>query len=536
MDVPVIVAGGGPVGLATAFELQARGIRTLLVERNPSTTRHPKMDVTNGRSMELFRRLGIAERIRDVAVPRGNPMDVAWVTRLNEWELARFPYPDVESWREDIRSCNDGSQPLEPYMRLSQVVLEPMLRDLLEEAPLVEMRFGWAMESFEDDGEGVTVTLRETATGRIDQIRCALFAGCDGGGSIVREALGFTWEGQYNIARFYMVHFRSPARDLLQRFGIAWHYQSPAGSTLIAQDDREIWTLHCMLPEGVDPAAIDPKELAFDALGSHFPIEVIQANPWSPHLVLATGYGRGRVWMAGDAVHQVIPTGGYGMNTGIGDAADLAWKYAAVLQGWGGPGLLQSIEAERRAVGRRVVEASGAHMGVRLKIAEAYDPVIHTDTPAGAAARETYGSLIARLGNAENEARGIELGYRYRDSPIICGEGDEPEWRLLDYVPSTWPGVRAPHVFLGDGSAIFDRFGPWFTLVRFTDASVEPLVAAAQERGLPLDVLDIREDHVREIYERDFVLIRPDQHVAWRGNAMPDDPLAVIDRVRGAKS
>jgi hypothetical protein len=331
-----------------------------------------------------------------------------------------------------------------------------------------------------------------------------------------------------------MVHFKSCAKDLLQRFGIAWHYQSPVGGTLIAQDDQETWTLHSILEDGVDATTIEPAQLAFDCLGEIFPIEVLQANPWSPHLVLANGYGRGRVWMAGDAVHQYIPTGGYGMNTGICDAVDLAWKYAAVLQGWGGPNLLASIEAERRPVGARNLEASGAHMDVRFRIADAYDLRIHEDSAEGAAARDAYGALIQSLGNAENEALGIEIGYRYRSSPIICHEDDEPEWRLLDYVPSTWPGVRAPHVFLENGEAIFDRFGPWFTLVRFSDASATPLVEAAKSRGVPLQVVDIREARVRDIYERDFVLIRPDQHVAWRGDAMPADATAVIDRIRGA--
>ncbi|MCW6536752.1 FAD-dependent oxidoreductase [Sphingomonas lycopersici] len=534
MDFPVIVAGGGPVGLATAYELQSRGIQVLLVERNASTTRHPKMDVTNGRSMELFRRFGLAEAIRDVAVPRSSPMDVVWVTRLSEWVLARFAYPNVDEWRDEIRRVNDGAQPLEPYMRLSQVVLEPTLRALLEQSPHVEVRFGWSFEHFDDDGESVHVTLREVATGRLEKKRCALLAGCDGGGSVVRERLGFSWEGEHNVARFYMVHFRSEARDLLQRFGVAWHYQSPTGSTLIAQDDREIWTLHCLLPEDAASEDIDPAQLVFDALGREIPIEVIQANPWSPHLVLSTGYGRGRVWLAGDAVHQVIPTGGYGMNTGIGDAADLAWKFAAVLEGWGGPFLLPSIEAERRPVGAGVVEASGGHMQVRFEIAKAYDPIIHEATPEGAAARTKYGKLISSLGNLENEARGVELGYRYRNSPIVCAEGDEPKWTARDYVPSTWPGARAPHVFLEDGTAIFDLFGPWFTLLRFTDASAEPLLDAARLRNVPVELLDVRDEQVHAIYERDFILIRPDQHVAWRGNVMPDDPLAVVDRVRGA--
>src|SRR5580693_618796 len=203
-EAPVLVVGGGPVGLATAMERQARGIRTLVVERNPSTTRHPKMDVTNGRSMEHFRRLGVADRIRDMAVPRENRMDVAWVTRLSEWELARFHYPDVNAWRERIQARNDGSQPLEPNMRLSQVVLEPVLRDLLEKSPLVDIRFGWAFERLTQDEGGVTATVREVSTGKTEDVRCALLAGCDGGGSLVREGLGVKWQGRHGVARFFM--------------------------------------------------------------------------------------------------------------------------------------------------------------------------------------------------------------------------------------------------------------------------------------------------------------------------------------------
>jgi 2-polyprenyl-6-methoxyphenol hydroxylase-like FAD-dependent oxidoreductase len=533
-DVPVLVVGAGPVGLVTALELAARGIRTLVVERCVETTRHPKMDVTNCRSMEHFRRLGIAERIRDAAVPRAHCMDVAWVSGMSEWELARFQYPDVHQWRQNISAQNDGSQPLEPNMRMSQVVLEPVLRDLLSTSPLVEARYGWALESLVQDATGVSAEIRELDTGRRETVRSALLAGCDGGWSQVRQSLGIECEGRWNILPFYMVHFRTPSGRALQPHGIAWHYQWPLGGTLIAQDDEEIFTLHVVLPPGADPGSVDPQKLLYESLGFEIPCEILQANPWSPHLVVADRYGEGRVWMAGDSVHQYIPTGGYGMNTGVCDAVDLAWKFAAVLRGWGGPRLLASIEVERRPIALVNRDIAGRHMDVRLKILERYSAAIHQDTAEGASARAAYGDFIRDLGNAENESLGIELGYRYRNSPILCAEPDEPEWQLLNYVPSTWPGSRAPHVFLESGDALFDRFGPDFTLLRFADIDTSGLSNAAQARGMPMTVLDIRDANARRIYERDLVLVRPDQHVGWRADALPEDPFFVIDRLRGA--
>jgi 2-polyprenyl-6-methoxyphenol hydroxylase-like FAD-dependent oxidoreductase len=563
-QTPVLIAGGGPVGLVLALELEHRCIDAILVERNPTTTRHPKMDVTNGRSMEHFRRLRIADEIRSHGVPTDHPMTVVWCTRYGEWELARFDYPSIDWGRDIIRYVNDGSLPLEPDMRISQVVLEPVLKDILEKrAQHVEVRFGWELESFEQDADGVTAVIRCGETGETQTIRSRYLAGCDGAGSVTRTGLGLdldemsvpdllresggTVKTLFDMAkgllrgqrppdgRMYMIHFRSSDRDFFERFGTIWHVQSPVGGTVIAQNDLDTWTIHIPLAGGFDANAIDPGAFLAEQLGSDVECEIIVANVWQPRLCVANGYGKHRVWLAGDSAHQVIPTGGYGMNTGVGDAVDLGWKLAATLEGWGGPHLLPSYETERRAVGLRNRTASARHAAIRMRIAQAYTPDVHEDSGEGESARRDLGARILELGNLENEALGIEVGYRYDDSPVICHEdGPAPPYEMDRYEPSSWPGVRVPSLFLDDGSAIFDRLGKGFTLLRFAAIDTAPLESAARERGVPLEVVDVRDEKARRLYERDLVLVRPDQHVAWRGSQAPDDALAVIDRVRGA--
>jgi 2-polyprenyl-6-methoxyphenol hydroxylase-like FAD-dependent oxidoreductase len=534
-DCDVLVVGGGPVGLLVAYELVERGVSVILIERNLDTTRHPKMDITNGRSLELMRRFGLSERLRDAAVPRDHPMDVVWLSRFAEWELARFAYRTTVERQADIRARNDGSQPLEPDMRMSQVVLEPLLRDMLLATGKCDVRYGVEFVGLQQDEQDVTATVRDTRTGEIQSIRSQYLAGCDGGASKVRGELGIVCAGAWSVAQLYMVHFEVEDADVLRRHGIAWHYQSPVGGTLIAQDDDRIFTLHVPLRPDEDVAAINPRDLLYSALGCEFACTIIESNAWTPHLVVADRYGEGRVWLAGDAVHQYIPTGGYGMNTGVGDAADLAWKFAAMVQGWGGPDLLPSIEDERRPVGQANCQAAGENAGVRFQIAAAYSPEVHLDSDLGAAAREKLGALILELGNAENESRGIEFGYRYRQSPIIVRDVDdtEPEWRLLEYVPSTWPGSRPPHLFLEDGSALFDQFGPGFTLIASAGADCTAMREAAAGAGLPLTILPLSEPAVCDLYERNYVLIRPDQIVAWRGNALPKDCHSLLNLVSG---
>jgi 2-polyprenyl-6-methoxyphenol hydroxylase-like FAD-dependent oxidoreductase len=514
----VLIAGGGPVGLMLAKVLADFGIDAMVVERNSTTTRYPKMDITNGRSMELFRRFGLVDDLRKVAVPGHHPFDVSWITSLAGHELHRFRYLSPEESRRTILETNDGTQSREPGMRVSQVEIEPVLKRAAEACPTVEVRFGWTFEDFEEDDAGVTATLRSSEDDDVESVRCQYLVGCDGGGSRVRKLLDIALDGTARVGQFQMVHFRSDAREILQPWGIAWHYQSPFG-TLIAQNDKDIWTIHARQDPAVATGEVDPGLVLRKFAGTSFDHQVLVSNSWTPHLLLARSYGRGRVLLAGDAVHQYIPTGGYGMNTGIGDAVDLGWKLAATIRGIGGPELLGSYESERRPIGLRNREASAGHTRVRLAIAQTYKNDLDSEQPMSGERRAEISARIAELGNAENESYGIEFGYVYHQSPIVAVEqGVEPPSDTLCYVPTTMPGARLPSTFLNDGSALFDRLGPWFTLVNFGDADTAPFIAAAEKAKIPLQVLRLDEPSLGPVYGTDALLVRPDQHVAWRGS------------------
>jgi 2-polyprenyl-6-methoxyphenol hydroxylase-like FAD-dependent oxidoreductase len=522
IHTPVLIAGGGPVGMTLAHDLARRGVRSILVERNAATTLHPKMDITNGRSMELFRRAGLVDALRAVAVPESHPFDVSWVTRMSGHELHRFHYLSVDQERRRIREVNDGTQPREAQMRVSQVEIEPVLKHAIDADPEVNVRFGTEFIDMQQDAEGVMATVRRADDGQVETIRCQYLAGCDGGTSRVRECLGIELSGRTRIMPRFMTHFRSSAKELLQRWGIAWHYQSIHG-TLIAQNDKDVWTLHSRFPEGKTPETVDPSALLMAFTGTPFDHQILVANHWSPHLLVANSYGSGRVWLAGDAAHQFIPTGAYGMNTGIGDAFDLSWKLAASVLGFGGPELLASYDFERRPVGLRNRKASAKHNDTRVQIAGLYSNQLFEENIEGAQTRARVSQQIATIGNAENECRGIEFGYIYENSPIVASEPNAiaPQ-DFVRYQLTTMPGSRLPSVFLADSSALYDRLGAWFTLLSFGEQDPSTWVAAAQKQGVPLDVVSLSEPSLERIYETPMILVRPDQHIAWRGSQMGD--------------
>ena len=534
-DVDVLIAGAGPVGLTLAIDLGRRGLRCLVVEREPGPGALPKMERCNARTMELFRRLGIADRVRAAGLPTDVPMDVFIMTRLVDEPILRLPYPSPDAHREQIAAVNDGSEPLEPYQLVSQYVLEPLLGEIARELATVQLRFGCELTGFVQDAAGVTATLSDH-----EPVRAAYLVGCDGGASTVRRALGIALGGAGGLGSLRQVQFRST--DLIERVplvGRGRHFcfaDSDArmiGTTLVVQSDQRHFTFHTGLPPDAPFADAIARKI-----GTPVDLEVISVNPWTLHLLLADRYRDGRVLIAGDAAHLVIPQGGLGMNTGIGDAVDLAWKLAGTLAGWGGPGLLDSYEPERRAVGERVLRASEYASRGTAQWRRASTDAVLDDTAEGAQVRADVAREADVHHRKSHEMRGIESGYRYADSPIIDFADEAPpreDGYAYAYAPSAAPGYRLPHVWCDDGTALHDRLGDGFTLLRVGSAPADTaaLEAAMRATGAPLQVLTVGESVPRMVYGAELLLLRPDLHVAWAGDRAPSDPEALAARVTG---
>jgi 2-polyprenyl-6-methoxyphenol hydroxylase-like FAD-dependent oxidoreductase len=491
--------------------------------------------------MEIYRRLGIAERVRDAGLLRSAPMDVFLATSMAEPPLARLACPSVAEAKAEIAAHNDG-RPLEPYQLISQYTLEPLLRSIVQTLPNVTVRFDCELTSFTQDGDSVTAYV-QPSKGAGETIRTAYLVGCDGGSSTVRKQLGIQLQGEGNIRKLHQALFHCPELYEHIPMGKGRHYhiaEGPIFPFIILQDSTRHWTLHAAASSDIEMAGIFKR-----SLGMPVEFEMLSVNEWTQHLLCAERYGEGRVFVAGDAAHLVVPTGGLGMNTGVGDAIDLSWKLAGTLAGWGGPRLLASYEKERRPIGLRNVKASRAAMNGRQSWRAAYHPDIRKNTAEGAAIRAEIASRFDVEQRKVTEISGIEAGYRYAASPIVWPEpGDGPDPDNPQYVPTTWPGARLPHVWLNDPSAthhriaLHDRLGTGYTLLRLggTHVKTENLERALRATGTTLDVLDIEDEAAREIYGYDVLLVRPDLHVVWRGNHIPEAPeeIAAIATARVA--
>jgi 2-polyprenyl-6-methoxyphenol hydroxylase-like FAD-dependent oxidoreductase len=529
MDSDVLIVGAGPTGLTLAIDLGQRGARCTLIEQKEAPAFLPKMERINARTMEIYRRMGLAPKIRAAGLRGDCPMDVYIVLAMNEPPLLRLAYPSVAQAEADTRATNDGSLPLEPYQLVSQYTLEPLLKAVAETIPAVTVRFGCEFLSLRQDGEGVTARVR-TSDGDMQELRASYLVGCDGGASPVRKELDIALRGEGNLLGLRQALYRCD--ELFDRLPIGngaakgrhYHVADDKATQLIMQDSTRHWTLHSMVETGEEMN----RQLE-TAIGVPIPYEMLSCDPWRQNLLLADHYGKGRVFLAGDAVHLVIPTGGLGMNSGIGDAIDLSWKIVATLAGWGGPELLKSYEVERRQVGEHNVGASRYATLGRRKWRAMWRPDIRDNTPAGEQTRRNLSAVADVEQRKSNEMIGAELGYRYVDSPVICNIPGGPEHLFCEYQPTTWPGARLPHVWLGDGTPMQDRIPDGYTILKLggTQADASGLEKAIRSRGAPATILDVPDRIAREIYGYDLILLRPDLHVVWRGQAAPEDATEV---------
>jgi FAD-dependent monooxygenase len=536
LDAPVVIAGAGPVGLVLALELSHHGIPSILVERHAATTTFPKMDVTNARSMELLARLGLADLVRSRGVEPRHSFDVVFASSLAGREFARWRQPSVDALNAEIARRVDGSAPAEAWQRTSQEHVEATLMQRCLADPLIDVRRPWSVLGVTQDADGVRTTIAHGETGDELVLYSAYVVGCDGAHSQVRRSLGIKQEGAEAVAAMAMVHFRSRDRGRLQAHGQFWHIYFATGGIVISQDEDEIWTVHAMVPPETELGAIDPIALVHQICGVPVEIdEVLEHTIWRPNVLVADSYGAGRMFLAGDACHQVPPTGGYGMNTGVADAVDIGWKLAAMLGGWAGEALLESYEVERRPVAIRNRDWSFRNLSVQLQLLELADPAL-IDEPSdlGAAHRAELATFVAE-NDGENTSAGIELGYSYAGSPVVVSDEDAPpELDPLVYVPTTLPGARAPHVTLPDGRSILRHFSHGLTLVDHGAADAERILEAAEGLGVPMSHLPLDAGAPSaSVYERRLVLVRPDGHVAWRGDSAPADSRALIARVTG---
>jgi 2-polyprenyl-6-methoxyphenol hydroxylase-like FAD-dependent oxidoreductase len=527
----VLVAGGGPVGLSAAIELAQRGISCLVIEPRTSVSwARPRCKTINVRTMEHLRRWGIAERLRARApLATSWSQEVVFCTSLVGDELSRF------SGVFGLTAHGDRSPEL--GQQAPQYLLEELLREVVDELSPCELLTGLRVVDVEQTGGEAKVTV-EDQTGHRSVISAEYVLGCDGPRSAVREAIGSSYAGELALRPNFGMVFNAPELWQHVRHGPAvqyWIVNQTAPALIGPVDLVGTWW---MIAIGVDreTGERDARQIIEGAVGTSVPLEILSNDPWTARMQLVDRARRGRVFLAGDAAHLNPPFGGHGLNTGIGDAADLGWKLAAMLDGWGGPALLDSYEAERRPIHRRVIDEAAANMSVLPT--ELLGKDIERDDAAGEQARLLLGARIKETKTAEFHALDLVLGASYDESPIIVP--DTAETRPWDgHTQAARPGARLPHAWLSPRRSLYDELGYGLTLLLLaaTDAAaLETARRACRARGVPLSVLDLTELDLRAPYGADLLLVRPDQHIAWRGDRLPDDPMTVIDQVRGAST
>jgi 2-polyprenyl-6-methoxyphenol hydroxylase-like FAD-dependent oxidoreductase len=544
METNVLIVGAGPVGLTLAMDLAWRGIDVTIAEcRRAHDPPSVKCGQISARSMEIFRRLGIAESLRDIGLPADFPNDIVSCTTATGIELSRVAIPARGERRSAHAEGADTWWPTPEHThRINQIYFAPVLFAHAAAQPRIRLLNRVMVDEIVQRDDDVAVVARDLDSGARLSIRAGYVVGCDGARSIVRKSIGAAFEGSPAIQKVQSTCIRAPQLLNLMPGKRAWLHFSlnprRCGSVM-AVDGRESWLIHNFLyrdePE-FDSVDRDWAIRAILGVGPDFQYETVSKEDWIGRRLVADKFRDRRVFICGDAAHLWIPHGGYGMNAGIADTADLAWMLAATLHGWASAKILDAYQAERRPIteqaSRIITEVAHRIIAQRREL----PADIEDDGPAGAAARARIGKQAYELDLYQQCCGGLNFGYYYKDSPIIAYDGEpQPDYTMHDFTPSTVPGCRAPHLWLENRRSLYDALGPDYTLIR-TDpaAQVRGLAEAAAQRKVPLGILDVDDTVAHPLYRHDLVLVRPDQHVAWRGDEAPADPMKLIDLVRGA--
>jgi 2-polyprenyl-6-methoxyphenol hydroxylase-like FAD-dependent oxidoreductase len=535
----VLIVGGGPVGLALSLELGSRGIHCCVIEQNErlGASQAPRSKMLNVRSMTHVRRWGLVDEIRRATpLPPKYPSDIIYATRLTGPEFARFENAFSTNRAGDDR-FPDGAAWIPQYRN------EDVFRDAAARMPSVTVMMGTRLLTFTQTQQQVEATI---ATAKGSQVvRADYIVGADGARSTVRSLAGIVMDEipsastkMSNISA--LIH--APGLSKLHKLGPAIIYHVVNGEVSAGMgpfDDGDRWFINAHPPHwSGDLANFDLVAYTRAVIGAPVPIEVLYKSTWAPRALLARNYSQGRVFLVGDASQVRPPTGGYGMNLGVCDAADLGWKLAATLQGWGGPGLLATYELERKPVHHRVLREALENYGFVDAIRNSRISLDDLELPgsAGAEARARLGALTREQKEREYHTLGVVLGDQYLGSPLVAAEpGSPPRQQFRDYIPSSYPGCLAPHLWISAGQSLYDLFGPGFTLIVVDRHGTDQpaFTAAAARLRIPLTIVELEAAAARDLYPTTLTLIRPDQHVAWRGNAPPEDLEGLLNKVRG---
>jgi 2-polyprenyl-6-methoxyphenol hydroxylase-like FAD-dependent oxidoreductase len=536
----VVVVGAGPVGLTLAIDLASRGVDVLVAEtRHRGEPPSVKCNHVSARSMEVFRRLGAVEKVRDAGLPADYPHDVAYRVTTTGLELARIPIPCRRDRFTATTGPDTGWPTPEPPHRINQIFLEPILFQHAAQMGSIRLLNRVTVHDVRQTPDGVVAEGRYLDGGDGVRLSAQYLVGCDGGRSLTRRKIGARFEGVPVVQRVQSTYLRAP--DLLGRlsFEPAWgtfSLNARRCGNVYAIDGRERWLVHNYLNEdepGFEAVDRDACLRAILGVGDDFKYQVISKEDWTGRRLIANRFRDRRVFICGDAAHIWAPFAGYGMNAGIADAVDLAWLLAAHLDGWADVRILDAYEAERHPITEQVSHFAMRHALEVSKQRMSVPDTIEQPGPEGDAVRASIGQSAYELNVQQYCAAGLNFGYFYDESPIIAYDGaPHPAYTMGSFEPSTVPGCRLPHQWLTDGRSLYDALGPAYTLVVFDPrADSDTIARRASLRDLPLNVLKLDGAEQRADEHPALVLARPDLHIAWRGNVPPDDIDGLLDLI-----